>query len=227
MIFLSIWQEPVARISTGSQPMRKRDMSRSCTAMSAKMPPPPLTYSKGGGDGSREQSLTMWCSPTSPASMALFTRRKFGSKRRCRAVKSLTPALLQRLMASMVSARSVAMGFSQKMCLPAAAQRLIWSAWKLDGEQIHTASTSGFSMTSTSEPEKFGTLYCLAAASALDTVGFEMITVFTFGQLESASRCTRPMRPAPMTPTFTVFMCMALRTVKAWEATAARATRIN
>lgn len=33
-------------------------MSRSCTAMSLKMPPPPRTYSTGGGDGSRDVSLT-------------------------------------------------------------------------------------------------------------------------------------------------------------------------
>jgi hypothetical protein len=43
-------------------------------------------------------------------------------------------------MASMVPLRSVAMGFSQKMCLPALAAFLIWSAWNCDGEQIHTCA---------------------------------------------------------------------------------------
>ena len=41
----------------------------------------------------------------------------------------------------------MAMGFSQKTCLPAAAQALIWSAWYWDGEQIQTASTSGWLIT--------------------------------------------------------------------------------
>jgi hypothetical protein len=45
-------------------------------------------------------------------------------------------------MAVMVSGKSVAMGFSQKIDLPAAAHFMIWSAWKDEGEQIHTASTS-------------------------------------------------------------------------------------
>lgn len=33
-------------------------MSRSCTAMSLKMPPPPRTYSTGGGEGSLDVSFT-------------------------------------------------------------------------------------------------------------------------------------------------------------------------
>ena len=150
-------------------------MSKSCTAMSLKRPPPPLTYSNGGGDGSREQSLIWTTSPTSPLTIASLTRRKFGSKRRCSAVMSLTPALLQALIASIVSARSVAIGFSQKTCFPAAAHALICSAWKLDGEQIHTASTSGWLITSSASPLKASSLYLDAAASALDTVGLEMI----------------------------------------------------
>ena len=51
----------------------------------------------------------------------------------------------------MVSSRSVAIGFSQKMCLPASAHARIWSAWNCEGEQIQTASTSGWLMTSMSE----------------------------------------------------------------------------
>ena len=58
----SIMVAPYARIASGSSPIRKRLMSRSCTAMSQKMPPPPLTYSMGGGAGSREHSFTMICS---------------------------------------------------------------------------------------------------------------------------------------------------------------------
>lgn len=51
--------------------------------------------------------------------------------------------LLLTAMASMVPGRSVAMGFSQKMCLPAAAHFLIWSAWNCEGEQIHTCESQG------------------------------------------------------------------------------------
>ena len=79
-------------------------MSRSCTAMSLKMPPPPLTYSNGGGAGSREHSLITIGSPTSSLSRACLMRAKLGSKRRCSAVISLTPASLQQLIASIVLA---------------------------------------------------------------------------------------------------------------------------
>ena len=176
-------------------------MSRSCTAMSLKMPPPPLTYSNGGGAGSREQSLMTIGSPTSPLSSACLMRAKFGSKRRCSAVISLTPASLQQLIASIVSSISVATGFSQKTCLPAAAHALIWSAWNCDGEQIHTASTSGLLMTSIASAVNEGSLYFSAAACALEMVGLEMMIGLAFSQLASASRCTMPMRPAPMMPT--------------------------
>ena len=151
-------------------------MSRSWTAISLKMPPPPLTYSNGGGAGSLEQSLTVITSPTSPETMDRFTRAKFGSKRRCSAVMSLMPALSQMRIASMVSGRSVAMGFSQKTSFPAAAHFVICSAWNEEGEQIHTAWTSGWLMTSSLSADHSGTKYCLAAASALLTVGFEMMT---------------------------------------------------
>eukprot|EP00966_Prymnesium_polylepis_P303254 7004844-Prymnesium_polylepis.1 len=39
-------------------------MSRSCTAISLNRPPPPLTYSNGGGAGSRLHSFTAITSPT-------------------------------------------------------------------------------------------------------------------------------------------------------------------
>jgi hypothetical protein len=71
-----------------------------------------LTYSKGGGAGSRLQSLTVTTSPISPDTIDCLTRLKLGSKRRCSAVISFTPASLQALIASMVSVRSVAIGFS-------------------------------------------------------------------------------------------------------------------
>jgi len=57
------------------------------------------------------------------------------------------------LTASIVSRRSVAIGFSQKTCLPASAHALICSAWNCDGEQSHTASTSGWLITSRSFAE--------------------------------------------------------------------------
>ena len=50
-------------------------------------------------------------------------------------------------------------------------------------------------------PENVSSLNLVAAASAFDTVGLEMITAFAFSQLLSASKCTRPIRPAPITPT--------------------------
>ena len=87
----SMLHAPVARMRTGSQPMRKRAMSRSWTAMSLKMPPPPLTYSGGGGAGSREHSLTTIGSPISAVAIACLMREKLGSKRRWSAVMSLTP----------------------------------------------------------------------------------------------------------------------------------------
>ena len=144
--------------------------------MSLKMPPPPFTYSKGGGAGSLEHNLTVMTSPTSPLTIDLFTLAKFGSKRLWRAVINLMPALSQMRMASMVSGRSVAIGFSQKTSLPAAAHFVICSAWKEEGEQIQTAWTSGWLMTSSESADHSGTKYCLAAASALLTVGFEMMT---------------------------------------------------
>ena len=91
---------------------------------------------------------------------------------------------------SMVSTVSVAIGFSQKTCLPAAAHALIWSAWNCEGEQIQTASTSGWLMTSMASPVDSGTPYCSAAASAFDTVGFEMISGFA---CDADHRMTREM----------------------------------
>ena len=86
------------------------------------------------------------------------------------------PALSQMRIASMVSGRSVAIGFSQNTSLPAAAHFVICSAWNEEGEQIQTAWTSGWLMTSSLSADHSGTKYCLAAASALLTVGFEMMT---------------------------------------------------
>lgn len=205
----------------GSSPIRKRVMSRSCTAMSLKIPPPPLTYSNGGGAGSREHSLTVIVLPTSPAMIACFTRAKLGSKRRCSAVISLTPAFSQHLIASIVSGRSVAMGFSQNTCLPALAHALICCAWKLDGEQIQTASTSGWLITSMSSAVKCGTLNADAAFCALDTVGLEMMIGRASGHALRASRCTRPMRPAPITPTPSSLMAIVAARGRAGRATCA------
>ena len=78
---------------------------------------------------------------------------------------------------------------------------MICSAWKDDGEQIQTASTSGWLITSSASAEKAGSLNLSAAASALATVGLEIITARALSHRDSASRCTRPIRPAPMMPT--------------------------
>mmetsp|Transcript_45571 Transcript_45571/g.140373 ORF Transcript_45571/g.140373 Transcript_45571/m.140373 type:complete len:236 (-) Transcript_45571:123-830(-) len=144
------WHDPEARTATGSDAIRKRAMSRSWIAMSLKMPPPPCTYLSGGGAGSREQSFTTIVSPMVPSAIERLTREKFGSNRRCSAVISFTPLARQRLTALMVSAKSVAIGFSQKMSLPSSAASRICAAWYCDGEQIQTASTSGWLMTSVS-----------------------------------------------------------------------------
>ena len=151
-------------------------MSKSWTAISLKMPPPPFTYSNGGGAGSLEHNFTVMTSPTSPETILRLTLAKLGSKRLCKAVINLMPALSQMRIASMVSGKSVAIGFSQNTSLPAAAHFVICSAWKLEGEQIQTAWTSGWLMTSSESADHSGTKYCLAAASAFETVGFEMMT---------------------------------------------------
>mmetsp|Transcript_38066 Transcript_38066/g.127397 ORF Transcript_38066/g.127397 Transcript_38066/m.127397 type:complete len:230 (+) Transcript_38066:808-1497(+) len=144
------WHDPEARTATGSDAMRKRAMSRSWIAMSLKMPPPPSTYFFGGGDGSRDVSRIWTGEPISPSMMALLTRMKLGSKRRCSATISLTPFSRAKSTLWMVSSSSVAIGFSQKMSLPAFAAAVICSAWNCDGEQIQTASTSGWLITSVS-----------------------------------------------------------------------------
>ena len=151
-------------------------MSRSWTAISLKMPPPPFTYSKGGGAGSLLHNFTVITSPTSPHTILRFTLAKFGSSLLCRAVINLIPALSQMRIASIVSGRSVAIGFSQNTSLPAAAHFVICSAWNEEGEQIQTAWTSGWLMTSSESADHSGTKYCFAAASAFETVGFEMMT---------------------------------------------------
>ena len=144
--------------------------------MSSKMPPPPFTYSKGGGAGSLEHNFTVITSPTSPETILRLTLAKLGSNLRCKAVINLMPALSQMRIASMVSGRSVAIGFSQNTSLPAAAHFVICSAWNEEGEQIQTAWTSGWLMTSSESADHSGTKYCFAAASAFETVGFEMMT---------------------------------------------------
>mmetsp|Transcript_5583 Transcript_5583/g.12948 ORF Transcript_5583/g.12948 Transcript_5583/m.12948 type:complete len:278 (+) Transcript_5583:3070-3903(+) len=197
-------------------------MSKSCTAMSLKMPPPPFTYSYGGGDGSREQVLMMIVSPTSLSISACLTLKKLGSNRLCNPVMSLTPASLHALIASTVSARSVAIGFSQKTCFPLAAHALICSAWYCEGEQIQTASTSGSVITSIASAVNFGTPNCFAAFSALLTVGFETTIGTTPGALLIAPKCTMPMRPHPITPTLTgslLSVSTDIRSTDAWRGT--------
>ena len=86
------------------------------------------------------------------------------------------------------------------------------------------ASTSGWLITSIASPEKASSLNLLAAASALETVGLEIITAFAFSHFESASKCTMPIRPAPMMPTprmplsasfmFTLLTCPSRREVR-------------
>mmetsp|Transcript_14011 Transcript_14011/g.42746 ORF Transcript_14011/g.42746 Transcript_14011/m.42746 type:complete len:245 (-) Transcript_14011:107-841(-) len=196
-----IWQDPLARTATGSESIRNLAISRSWMAMSLKIPPPPLTYFSGGGSGSREQSFTTMGSPMVPSMSDCFTRAKLGSKRRWRAVMSFTPLSRHRLTALIVSESSVAIGFSQKMSLPAMAHAVICCAWNCEGEQIHTASTSGWLMTSMSESVHAIPGYVAAAAFAFEMVGFEMMIGLAAGHEESASRWTSPIRPAPMMPT--------------------------
>mmetsp|Transcript_23148 Transcript_23148/g.91839 ORF Transcript_23148/g.91839 Transcript_23148/m.91839 type:complete len:260 (-) Transcript_23148:397-1176(-) len=192
---------PEAKISVGSEAMRKRAMSRSWIAMSVKMPPPPATYEAGGGAGSREQSLTTIGSPISPRRMPALTRWNDGSKRRCSAVMSFKFSRSIARIAAMVSESVVASGFSQKTCFPARAHAWICSAWTFDGEQIHTASTSGCSMTSCASAVQASTPNIRAASSALSIVGLDTMTTRAPDARDSVSKCTRPMRPHPMTPT--------------------------
>eukprot|EP00967_Tisochrysis_lutea_P116929 scaffold188688_cov31-Tisochrysis_lutea.AAC.1 len=87
------------------------------------------------------------------------------------------------------------------MSLPAMAHAVICCAWNCEGEQIHTASTSGWLMTSMSESVHAIPGYVAAAAFAFEMVGFEMMIGLAAGHEESASRWTSPIRPAPMMPT--------------------------
>jgi hypothetical protein len=56
---------------------------------------------------------------------------------------------------------------------------------------------SGSVITSIASLVNRGTLYCFAAASALDMVGLEIMTGVTPGALVIASKCTNPIRPIP------------------------------
>jgi hypothetical protein len=57
---------------------------------------------------------------------------------------------------------------------------------------------SGSVMTFMASSVKRGTLNCLAAASAFDIVGFDIITGVIPGAFVSASKCTNPIRPIPI-----------------------------
>src|SRR3569832_2451783 len=79
-ILLSMWQDPMARISIGSSLAKNRDISKSCTTISAKIPPPPFTYENGGGAGSREQGGGGGGGPAAGGAAAARARGGGGAK---------------------------------------------------------------------------------------------------------------------------------------------------
>jgi len=118
-------------------------MSKSWIIMSRKIPPDTLTYSGGGGAGSRLMTCSRCGSPISPRWMASRTRAKVGSKRRLKPTWNLTPACSTARSTWSIRTRSSSIGFSVKMCLPAAAAASITLACVSVDEHTRTASTAG------------------------------------------------------------------------------------
>ena len=84
-------QLALAKTSTGSSPRSQRAMSKSWIIMSRNSPPETLTYSMGGGAGSR---LVIWTSstrPMRPSRKAWWRAAKLGSKRRLNPIMSGAP----------------------------------------------------------------------------------------------------------------------------------------
>ena len=168
--------------------------------MSRKMPPEPLMYSTGGAPGSRLVMTSISGLPISPASMRRRTSLKVGSKRRWKPIMQATPAARTFSPHSTARGTDRSTGFSQKMCLPAAAARVIRSEWVLVGEPMTTASIEGLSSASsivaTCAPS------CCASCAALSPNGSQTYLRLTPGRRARLPAWMRPMRPAPKTATF-------------------------
>ena len=94
-------------------------MSKSWIVMSRNSPPEAVTYSAGGGAGSREVIRTTCGSPKAPEVTCFRTAAKFGSKRRLKPTWSFTPDFSTSVKTFWIMFGSRAIGFSQKICLPA------------------------------------------------------------------------------------------------------------
>src|SRR6266508_4514001 len=133
---------PSAVTSSTSSAIRKRATSKSWMVMSMKSPPDSRRYSIGPGWGSRLVTRTSRGRPMRPARTWSRAWRKLRSKRRWKPTCRVVPARATASSARSITARSVATGFSQKTCLPAAAAAWISWAWVGVGEAITTASTA-------------------------------------------------------------------------------------
>ena len=145
--------------------------------------------------------------PISPLTTAWRTRAKLASKRRLKPICSFTPACSTAASARSIWPRLWAIGFSQKMCLPACAAWTMRSAWVSVEEQIRTASISGFAKISSLDSATVGIPQRAANACAASRLTSAIASVRASGKRNaSVSACTLPMRPAPMIPTFSCFV---------------------
>ena len=130
-ILLSMWHEPDARISTGSQPDEVAGHVEVVDGHVLENAAAAFHIFERRRAGSLEHNFTvMTYADLATDTILRLTLAKVRIKSPCKAVISLMPALSQMRMASMVSGRSVAIGFSQNTSLPAAAHFVICSAWK-------------------------------------------------------------------------------------------------
>src|ERR1035437_10125461 len=145
--------------------------------------------------------------PISPLTTAWRTRAKLASNRRLKPICSFTPACSTAARARSIWPRLCAIGFSQKMCLPACAAWTMRSAWVLVEEQIRTASISEFAKTPALDSVTVGIPQRTATACAASRLTSAMASIRASGiRNASVSACTFPIRPAPTIPTFSCFV---------------------
>ena len=91
-------------------------------------------------------------------------------------------------------------GFSQKMCLPAAAERVIRSLWVSVEDAIATTSID-LSASTASIVDTFAPS-CCARSAAAGAIGSQTYCNVTPGNAARLEAWMRPMRPAPKRATF-------------------------
>ena len=85
-------------------------------------------YGIGGAPGSRLVTTSISGVPISPAASLVFTAANVGSNRRWKPIMHVTPARATASAQVLARAMARSIGFSQKICLPAAAAARIRSA---------------------------------------------------------------------------------------------------